>query len=141
MMDCPVCREAMISMELDQVEIDYCLACHGIWLDAGELEILLEGIRERDAFLASLRPDSPTKERPRTCPICDKRLRKVTLGHGPKVLVDKCPRNDGLWLDAGELEALLKLGTSGDERVLRLLREMFGQPQRFSDISRDLGKS
>ena len=41
-MDCPVCRSAMIVLEIEEVEIDYCTDCAGIWLDAGELEVLLE---------------------------------------------------------------------------------------------------
>ena len=40
-MDCPVCKNAMITLELADVEIDYCTDCGGIWLDAGELEMLL----------------------------------------------------------------------------------------------------
>ncbi len=40
-MDCPVCKNAMITLELQEVEIDYCIDCGGIWLDAGELELLL----------------------------------------------------------------------------------------------------
>ena len=40
-MDCPVCKDAMITLELKDVEIDYCTDCGGIWLDAGELELLL----------------------------------------------------------------------------------------------------
>ena len=31
----------MITLELAEVEIDHCTECGGIWLDAGELEILL----------------------------------------------------------------------------------------------------
>jgi Zn-finger nucleic acid-binding protein len=118
----------MISMELHQVEIDHCLACQGIWLDAGELEILLEGTHGRDALLASLQPDKATQEHPRKCPICNRRMHKVTIGHNSKVLIDKCLRNDGLWFDTGELEDLLKLGTLGnDAKVLHLLRDMFGR--------------
>ncbi len=41
-MDCPVCKSAMITLELAKVEIDYCTGCKGVWLDAGELEMLLE---------------------------------------------------------------------------------------------------
>ena len=39
-MDCPACKEAMITLELEEVEIDYCPDCGGIWLDAGELGVL-----------------------------------------------------------------------------------------------------
>ena len=45
-MDCPVCKNAMITMELDEVEVDHCLDCGGIWLDSGELEMLLDGSNE-----------------------------------------------------------------------------------------------
>jgi Zn-finger nucleic acid-binding protein len=38
----------MIILELDKVEIDHCLLCGGIWLDEGELELLLEGTSEKD---------------------------------------------------------------------------------------------
>ena len=39
---CPVCREPMVALQLEGVEIDHCLACRGTWLDAGELEQLAE---------------------------------------------------------------------------------------------------
>ena len=41
-MNCISCKEPLIVIELDQIEIDYCLNCGGTWLDAGELEVLLE---------------------------------------------------------------------------------------------------
>ena len=76
-MDCPVCKEAMIVLELDEVEIDHCISCGGIWLDAGELELLLEGVEEKDNLLASFSIDKDTKEAGRRCPICLKKMEKV----------------------------------------------------------------
>ena len=38
---CPVCAELMQSESRDDVTVDVCDA-HGIWLDKGELEALLE---------------------------------------------------------------------------------------------------
>ena len=55
-MDCPVCKSAMIVLELDEVEIDYCTDCQGIWLDAGELELLLEDAAESREVLKSFAP-------------------------------------------------------------------------------------
>ena len=46
-MECMVCQEPMIVLELDDIEIDYCVICAGIWLDAGELELLLEDSKEK----------------------------------------------------------------------------------------------
>ena len=44
----------MIVLELESVEIDYCLSCSGIWLDAGELELLLGNSSGQKTLLASL---------------------------------------------------------------------------------------
>ena len=53
-MICPVCKNPMVVLELDQIEIDHCLNCGGIWLDAGELELLLETEEERSRFIKSI---------------------------------------------------------------------------------------
>jgi Zn-finger nucleic acid-binding protein len=42
-MQCPNCTETTLVMADRQgVEIDYCPACRGIWLDRGELDKLLD---------------------------------------------------------------------------------------------------
>jgi Zn-finger nucleic acid-binding protein len=42
-MKCPTCPDATLIMSDRQgVEIDYCPACRGIWLDRGELDKLLD---------------------------------------------------------------------------------------------------
>lgn len=60
-MICPVCKEPMVVLELDQVEIDHCINCGGIWFDAGELELLLETEKERTRFLSLLIEDKSVK--------------------------------------------------------------------------------
>ena len=37
----------MVILELNEVEIDFCTGCNGIWLDSGELDLLLEDAEER----------------------------------------------------------------------------------------------
>ena len=127
-MDCPACKEPMIVLELDEVEIDHCISCGGIWLDAGELELLLENSDGKDSLLSSFKVAKNTKERPRKCPICLRRMEKVLCGTDKKILIDKCRRNDGIWFDTGELEEIIKMGRFGkDNRVLNLLKDMFGK--------------
>lgn len=42
-MKCPSCADATLVMTDRQgVEIDYCSACRGVWLDRGELDKLIE---------------------------------------------------------------------------------------------------
>lgn len=40
-MKCPNCNETLLITERQQVEIDYCPSCRGVWLDRGELDKIL----------------------------------------------------------------------------------------------------
>ena len=41
-MHCPTCKTVTLAMaERQGIEIDYCPACRGVWLDRGELDRLL----------------------------------------------------------------------------------------------------
>lgn len=37
-MKCPDCNETLLITERHNIEIDYCPACRGVWLDKGELD-------------------------------------------------------------------------------------------------------
>ena len=39
---CPLDRTALVMSERQGIEIDYCPACRGVWLDRGELDKILE---------------------------------------------------------------------------------------------------
>ena len=126
-MDCPVCKEAMITLELEDVEIDYCTECGGIWLDAGELELLLGEPEKARQLLGSFKIESQSNERIRPCPICDKKMQKIKVGAStPVLLIDKCRRGDGLWFDRGELRDVCdKAQLDKDNKISELLKEMF----------------
>ena len=129
-MNCPVCHnEPMIVLELKVVEIDYCLNCRGIWLDSGELELLIGNDEETKEFLSSFVVDNLTTERKVKCPICSKKMEKILVGDEDNVRIDKCRNNDGIWFDSGELEQVLKMSKLGknNDKILVLLRDMFGQ--------------
>jgi len=110
-MRCPVDREAMIVVEHNKVELDYCVHCAGVWFDSGELELLLEtmDVKNPHSMLGDLAhaPAALSAERKKKCPICGRRMRKAHLGTKPKVLIDVCPRGDGLWFDRGEVDGLI----------------------------------
>ena len=117
----------MITLELDEVEIDHCLDCGGIWLDAGELEMLLGDSAKASAVVASFSAATGCKEKPRKCPICLKKMEKILVGQDDKtVLIDRCRKADGLWFDSGELEDIFAAADFDEEhKVQTLLKEMF----------------
>ncbi len=127
-MDCPVCKNAMITFELAEVEVDYCLDCRGIWLDAGELESLLGDFDQAAALVASFQKAKNCTEKKRKCPICLKKMEKIHAGDGPQAkLLDRCKRGDGLWFDENELTDVLSIdGSDQSRKVRKLLLDMFG---------------
>ncbi len=123
---CPVCGDHLIILELEQIEIDYCHSCGGIWLDAGELELLLEDSAEKDIVLSELNDIAKTDEKKIRCPICRKKMIKVLIESKDPIIIDKCKRGDGLWFDEGELETVVEQGSlDKNNKVIQLLKSMF----------------
>lgn len=111
-MICPLCNRGMIVVEHNQIELDYCTDCHGIWFDSVELELLLKSLNleSSELLLHNLiqSPEAESKEKKRDCPICRQRMKKITIVEKQEILVDVCPYEDGLWFDGGEVPRLLK---------------------------------
>ncbi len=127
-MKCPKCKDPMVTLELNEVEIDYCYSCQGIWLDQGELELLLENDQNSDKLIASIEADKNSREKKLKCPICRKKMKKISAGIDGTVRLDKCSQDHGYWFDKGELELILKMGSkSENSRVVNLLQDMFNK--------------
>ena len=54
-MDCPRCTGKLHAEVYDEVNIDRCDTCGGIWLDAGELEILTKSAAAGGGWLSWLK--------------------------------------------------------------------------------------
>jgi Zn-finger nucleic acid-binding protein len=116
----------MVILELNQVEIDFCPSCKGVWLDKGELELLFGNAADKTADnLLLLKND--LQETKRRCPICKKKMNKVEFENSG-IIIDKCKIDHGLWFDKGELRSLLSLyAQEKDNKIINLLKEMFGE--------------
>lgn len=68
-MKCPVCTTTDLLMtERRSIEIDYCPACRGVWLDRGELDKLIAqdaGMAEPPAASRASRDDDRYEQRDR----------------------------------------------------------------------------
>ena len=135
-MYCPVCKEPMIVVEHEKIELDYCTTCLGVWFDAGELALLLESldleVGEFNIADIMALPEKRVTEEKRRCPVCGKNMRKASIGHTPEVIVDVCPIAEGLWFDGGEVGQVIKqlldkpsTREEAPDRVVTFLGEVF----------------
>ncbi len=132
-MQCPVCKVDMIVVEYKKIELDHCEKCHGVWFDSGELELLLETMKAANQPSATNllnTPEVKLAEKKRRCPICRQKMRKTAIGKEPHILLDVCPRGEGLWFDGGELRQTIthlagKLPEGVDSQVISFLGEVF----------------
>lgn len=127
-MDCPACKNAMITLELAETEVDYCASCKGVWLDAGELEMLLGDDGKAKMLIDSFTKDMGGGEKPKQCPICDKKMEKIIVGADkPALLIDRCSKGDGLWFDKGELNNVIARAKLDEgNKIKKVLADMFG---------------
>lgn len=134
-MICPVCNHTMVIVEHENIELDYCTGCHGVWFDSGELELLLEaaGLEDYEAFAGRIlgSGEASSAEKKRKCPICTRKMKKKHIDEAQELLIDACPRAHGIWFDGGEVEYLLKLvsgksgGAGSPGKVLNFLGGVF----------------
>ena len=105
-MRCPACRLPLLTLEIEGIELDYCAADRGVWFDEGEIEALLSSSKP----VLSVGAIGPKGKR--RCPRCDARMR--LFYPTPELELDVCPHGDGIWFDAGEVEALARAFKSAE---------------------------
>jgi len=91
-MKCPKCISLSLQPQVTRkgIEVDYCLKCHGIWLDEGEIfyftkkpNVLNEGLQKA---IASSKPTD------RLSPKAQEPLHAISVLDG-KLLLNYCPKN------------------------------------------------
>jgi len=119
---CPHCGRGLVTLDFCDIEVDYCYSCGGIWLDNGEIERLVSGEGDEILNMEGVHVDEKT----RRCPLCGRRMEKVSMGMGDSVVLDRCGAH-GIWTDAGELRKILSAACheGRQSRLIRLLDEMF----------------
>jgi Zn-finger nucleic acid-binding protein len=107
---CPKCTTPLYVALCEDVEVDSCPSCHGVWVDVIEEKIILQ-ITPKAFTVEDLRlfrklyqpPNTVDPARYVPCPVCGKLMHRKVWGSHSGVIVDKC-YDHGTWYDAGELE-------------------------------------
>jgi Zn-finger nucleic acid-binding protein len=94
---------------------DACPKCKGMFLDKGELEKIEETPEHDYSKLMSRFPDviagayERARQRARediSCPGCGADMETKEYAYCSQLMINKCTRCGGIWLDRGEVEAL-----------------------------------
>jgi Zn-finger nucleic acid-binding protein len=126
----------MIDVEYEQIELDYCVKCRGVWFDSNELELLFEKVNLQKSGLSVStlisRIDESIPEDKHKCPICKQKMGKVSIGDSPRIVIDICTNGNGLWFDGGEIIQLIKHASvntgqkdGAEQQVINFLGEVF----------------
>lgn len=116
---CPRCRKELKVVLQEDVEIDTCPECNGVWVDHIEEKKALamspevftvDELHKLRKYYQSCGKVETVKYVP--CPICDKLMQRKNWGSHSGIVVDKC-YDHGSWYDEGELDKIrefVKLG-------------------------------
>ena len=112
-MNCPRCGSELRSVEYDGQTVDVCPACKGEWLQAGELQKIVEHHDEvftpqEIASLDAVNKEIYTAEKDDhdelNCPCCGNvRMEHFNYGDTSGILLHKCTECGGIWMDKDQL--------------------------------------
>lgn len=122
---CPACDTVLQTVKLiqdDELFIERCSQCYGMFFDRNELEHVLnksvsqavEINREHIDNINKDRYRKPVKVEYLKCPECRVLMNRSSFGHRSGVIVDRCTMH-GIWLENGELIHLLEWKKAGGQ--------------------------
>ncbi len=108
-MQCPKCPSSpLVAACVQAIEVDRCETCGGIWFDNAELIPVLHESRPELAALRGRSAPQGVNQKHGQCPRDATGLIRVSSALGSSVILDTCPECQGIWLDGGEFDILLK---------------------------------
>jgi Zn-finger nucleic acid-binding protein len=113
-MKCPRCSAVLQPSEYDGQIIQVCLDCKGEWLQAGELQKIVEHhdevFTEKEIeSLEAVNKEILTAEKDDhdelNCPVCeDVQMEHFNYGDTSGIILHKCTECGGIWMDKDQLE-------------------------------------
>ncbi len=135
-LECPKCSKPLETVSQDDVAIDRCSSCHGVWVEHFEEKQVLrikpevfsmDELRRLRKYYVPLGRVEKVRYVP--CPVCHNLMNRKIWGGCSGVVVDTCSEH-GTWFDAQELEKVrdyVALGGIEYEKMVKTDR-------RFSEV-------
>lgn len=121
---CPCCDIPLRTINVGQGNkfyIEQCTKCYGLFFDPNELEALMNESTSEVYSIKLQKIDKLSGENfindkivYRKCPICRTLMNRKNFGGRSGIIIDIC-KDHGIWLDRGELSALLEWKKAGGQ--------------------------
>ncbi|MCK5834722.1 MAG: zf-TFIIB domain-containing protein [Lentisphaeria bacterium] len=121
---CPCCDIPLRTINVGQGKkfyIEQCSSCYGLFFDPDELEALMNESTSEVYSIKLQKIDKLSSENfmedkivYRKCPICRTLMNRKNFGGRSGIIIDIC-KDHGIWLDRGELSALLEWKQAGGQ--------------------------
>ncbi|HEX2677261.1 MAG TPA: zf-TFIIB domain-containing protein [Polyangiales bacterium] len=110
-LQCPRCLSKMRKQRNQRATIDHCEQCEGNFFDEGEMLKVLGKSADPEVWARSNRSRTPSAS-DINCPRCHARMQLHPLAHADiEVDIDFCVACGGIWLDGGEIDAVMRIGS------------------------------
>lgn len=128
---CPRCKVTLLHVDVGRLSVEECPGCDGVWLDATELEGMVQSAESQSAVIAwhqnaahpvPARRMAPVQYAP--CPHCQAIMNRTNFSRISGVIIDVCHKH-GTWFDRHELAAVAKFvrdGGLGKSRAAEMQR-------------------
>ena len=109
-MECPACASGLTEFKAGPARIRPCPKCGGVWVPGEGLRVFANYPEQyvsadMKAVLTADGAPAPAAHE-RKCPACRRILNSHRYAYSSGIIIDSCPADDGVWLDAGELRAV-----------------------------------
>lgn len=103
-MNCPKCAFIMRKVTYENIEVDRCPNCHGLWLDQFEKEELkaLRGSESIDVGEPEQGAQYNVQADQVDCPVCHTLMTRMVDAKQSHIWYESCPVCYGVFFDAGE---------------------------------------
>lgn len=145
---CPDCFLPMRPYRCEDVIVDKCLNCNGIWFDSGEFNIFKDSLSKFDLQQIDIISHAEESETEiiSGCPRCDQPLFEIKYSYNTKIKIKRCETCRGIWLPLPQTIRLIELAKMSQavapdlKGILRESKKYFEQEKQAKEL-RDLGKA
>ena len=123
-MKCPKCEAEMEAVRIEDIEVNRCVSCQGLWFDMLEDETLRPIAAKVDIGKSATGAKYNLVDRI-NCPVCaNTQLLRMVDPQQSHIWFESCPSCYGRFFDAGEFKDL------GTRSIIDLIRDMFTKERR-----------